>query len=113
MLSCVVRAHQTKAPVGKLRAARPYFLAVDEVVVAFVHGLRAKRGEVGARARLGIALAPAHRAVDNARQVAALLLVVTVLEKSRTEHRGAHAADRIEGADTIHFLIENARLRLG
>src|SRR6185295_3480771 len=109
----VVGAHQAEAPVGILRTAGPDLLAVDEEMIALVDGLRSQAGETGTRARLGIALTPAHRALDDTRHVAALLVLVAVFQKCGTEHRRAHATDRIEGADAVHFLQENARFSLG
>src|SRR5882757_12033 len=43
--------------------------AVDDVVVAVAHGAGFQRGEVGAGARLGIALAPVILAGENFRQI--------------------------------------------
>ncbi len=69
-LTLRVGAHQAEDQVGVLRQRRPGLLAVDDVVVAVALGRGLERGEVGARARLGEALAPpivdiARCAADN------------------------------------------------
>src|SRR5262249_27462906 len=46
VLARVVGAHETEAPVGELCAGGPDLLAVDKIVIALVHALRAQAGEV-------------------------------------------------------------------
>jgi hypothetical protein len=105
-----VGAHQAEAHVGPLAAGGPDLLAVDQEVVALVLGLGLQRGEVGAGARLGEALAPAHFLPGDGADVLLLLLLVAVLEQGRAEHHRAHAADRVPGADAVHLLLQHARL---
>ena len=53
-----VGAHQHDAQVGLRRAAGPDLLAVDDELVAVDVGAALERGQVGARVRLGVELAP-------------------------------------------------------
>src|SRR5579872_6250822 len=112
VLPGIVGTHEAEAPVGILRPTGPDLLTVDEKMIAFVDGLGTQAREIGTGARFGIALAPAHRAVNDARHVTALLFFVAVFQKRGPEHRRAHAADRIEGADAVHFLHQYARFSL-
>ena len=69
-------ADQAEDPVGLVGIAGPHLLAVDEVMVALVFGLGLQAGEVGARARLRIALAPADFAARDLGQEVLLLLLI-------------------------------------
>ena len=62
-----VGAHQAEAPVGLVGVGGPDLLAVDQPVVALVLAAGGEAGEVGAGARLRIALAPADLALDDLR----------------------------------------------
>ena len=66
-----VGAHQAEDPVAPVGERGPGLLAVDDVVVAPLiigtHRPGAQAGEVGAGARLGIALAPRHGRLADAR----------------------------------------------
>ena len=53
-----IGAHEAEHPVGVLRARRPDLLPVDDELVAVELGARPERRQVGARARLGVALTP-------------------------------------------------------
>jgi hypothetical protein len=73
-------------------------------VVALLLRPGAQRGEVGARARLGIALAPPHGALADRRQVARLLLVAAEGVDHRPDHLGAERDDAgrvFLGADVL------------
>ncbi|GCC49733.1 hypothetical protein chiPu_0033885, partial [Chiloscyllium punctatum] len=59
---------QAEDPVGVLRQRGPGLVAVDDVVVAIAHRFGANGGEIGAGARLRIALAPPVLAGENPRQ---------------------------------------------
>src|SRR6185369_5174688 len=58
MLLGGVGAHQAEAPIGEVGARGPDLLAVDQIVVALVFAPGLQGSEVGAGARLRIALAP-------------------------------------------------------
>ena len=78
---------------------RPDLLPVDDVVVAVARRARVcKAGQVGAGARLAVALAPADLAAHDRRQVLALLLLAAVLEQHRAEHPQAEAASAARGS---------------
>ena len=81
-----VGAHQAEDPVGVLRERRPGLLPVDDVVVAVAHGARLQRGEVGARARLGKALAPPVVEIGDARQESLLLRLAAERDHHRADH---------------------------
>ena len=81
-----VSAGQQDAPVGAVGQRRPYFLAVDDEVIAVGHRRRLKGGQVGAGAGLAEPLAPHRLPGDEARQVMPLLLVRAVKDDC-----GAHA----------------------
>src|ERR1051326_5940276 len=68
-----VGAHQQKAPIGEMRARRPYLLAVDQEMVALVDRASAQAGKIGARPRLGVALAPDLAAAEDLWKVPLLL----------------------------------------
>ena len=89
-----VGAHQAEAPVGLVGVAGPDLLAVDQPVVALVLAPGLQRREVGAGARLGIALAPADLALDDLRQVLGLLLLVGELQQHRAQHPDAERDQR-------------------
>jgi hypothetical protein len=61
-------AHQTKNPIRPMREGSPSFLSVDDVVIARALGFGLERGQVRARARLRIALAPQLVGGENPRQ---------------------------------------------
>ena len=102
-----VGAHQAEDHVRPLAAGGPDLLAVDQPVIALVLGPGRERGEVGAGARLGEALAPAHLPGDDVGNVLLLLILGAVFQQGRAEHAHAHAADRVPGADGGHFLIQH------
>src|SRR3990172_3551806 len=61
-------------PVGTMAVACPDLLAVDDIVVAVLHGVTLQRGQVGACSRLAEALAPVDLAAGDSRQVPSLVL---------------------------------------
>ncbi len=84
---------------GELRVGRPDLLARQApAAVLLLAGARLHRRQVGARGGLGEQLAPDLVAVQQRRQVAALLLVGAVGDDRRPEHPDA---DRVE--DPGHF----------
>src|SRR5206468_7213998 len=73
-------AAEEEAPVGHLGVARPHLLPGDDEHVAVALGARAKRGEIGSRARLREALAPEIVAGEERAEEAAALRVGPVAE---------------------------------
>ena len=92
-----VGAHQEEAPVGELRERGPGLLAVDDIVVALAHGAGAQVGEVGAGARLGVALAPPDVAIIGRRQELGLLLG----RAERIDHRRDHVDAERQNRDGV------------
>jgi hypothetical protein len=80
------------------------FLPGDDEVVAVEHGLRAERGEVGARARLREAEAPQLAGVEDARQEAPLLLLGAVGHDRRPGDADTQIADDLRRAGARHLL---------
>ncbi len=81
-----VGPRQHEDPVGPLRRGDPRLGAVDDVRVTLAHGTGRERGEVGAGAGLGVALAPELLAREDLGQVARALLVVAELHDHRRDH---------------------------
>src|SRR5581483_5395116 len=105
-----IGANQAEDPVGPMAHRVPGLGAVDDVVVALLLGLRAERGEIGARTRLGVALAPPHGALANRRQVLLLLLV----RAERVDHRPDHLAAEWDDARRVFLrthVLEDVALR--
>ncbi len=98
-------------PVGLLRPRRPHLLAVDDPFAVVEHRLGADGGEVGAGARLGVALAP--QLVDRADlgEEARLLLVGAELDQRRTEQLLAEVVDRLGRVGAGVLLVEDRLLR--
>ena len=88
-----VRTRQ-KDPVGVLRQRGPGLVTVDDVMVAVAHRLGADGGEVGARSRLGIALAPPVLARQNAGQKLLLLRLVAERIDDGADHGDAEGQRR-------------------
>ncbi len=80
-------------------------------MIALVLGLGRKAGEVGAGARLGIALAPADFAARDLRQEMLLLLLGAELQQRRAEHGDAEAGQRRARAEPRHLFLQDLRLR--
>jgi len=76
-----------------MRAGRPDLGAVDDIVVAVAHRAGLQAGEVGARTRLGVALAEHDVARHDRRQVLGLLLGRAVLHDHGTHHAQPHGED--------------------
>ena len=104
-----IGAHQAEDPVGVLAERVPGLLAVDDVVVALAFGARLERREVGARARLRIALAPPVFAADDARQEALLLRRAAERHDHRRDHLQAER-NRARRAGGGGFLVEDVQL---
>ena len=105
-----VGADQAENPVGMLGQRRPGLVAVDDVVVAVAHRLGADRCEVGARARLRIALAPPVLAGENPRQELLLLRFVAERVDDRADHGDAERQRR-QRPGTRRLLFEEEALR--
>src|SRR3989442_1146087 len=103
-------ADQGEHPVGLARARGPDLLAVDDPRVALEHGARAERGQVAARARLAVALAPADRPEQGARDEAFPLHLGAVLEEGRYEHARPLAHHLVGGARAAELLGDDGRL---
>jgi hypothetical protein len=94
--------------VGVLGEAGEDLAAVDDVVVAVLHGAGAQRGEVGAGLRLRVADRRVQLALQDARQEVALLLVGAELHD--------RVADRVDGqerqreAGALHLVAEDELL---
>ncbi len=82
----LVRARDEHAPLGVVRERRPDLLARDDPLVAVAHRARLERGEVGARLRLGEALAPDLVGAQDRLEVAPLLLLGPVRDDGRPAH---------------------------
>ena len=76
-------------PVGHLGERGPYLLAVDDPGLAVSDRARLERGEVGARVRLGVALAPDLLAREDPRRVALLLRLGPVGDDGGAGHADA------------------------
>src|SRR6267378_3142006 len=81
-----VGAHEAEDPVGVVSERGPDLLARDDVVAVLPLGARLERGQVRARARLRISLAPEVRAVVDARQEALLLGLRAELQQHGRAH---------------------------
>ncbi len=89
----VAGAHQREHAVGVVRMRGPDLGAVDDVVVAVAHRAGLQRREIGAGARLGIALAPVILAGENPRQIEVLLLRRAETDDDGADHLHAHHVD--------------------
>src|SRR6185437_5470310 len=107
-----VGADQREHAVGVVRMRGPDLGAVDDVIVAVAHRAGLQRGEVGARARLGIALAPVILAGKNPRQIKILLLLRAEADDDGTDHLHAHHV-HIRHAGARAFGLKNPALRRG
>src|SRR5712691_7710140 len=88
-----------------MRARGPHLLAVDDEMLALVGRAGAQAREVGARARLGIALAPDFVGAEDPRQVAFFLFLVAPMNEGRAQQVEPALArqDRRAGAEI--FLV--------
>src|SRR5262245_6845107 len=92
-----------------MAVGRPHLVAVDDEAIAIELGAGREAREIGARARLGITLAPCRLAAENGRQVPGLLLRRAGLddewpdeiEAVRIGRRRTHAADLLEQDDLL------------
>ncbi|MCY1414794.1 hypothetical protein D9M71_302530 [compost metagenome] len=109
LLRLGVGAHQAEDPVGVLAEGGPGLLAVDHVVVTLAHRAGLQRGQVGTGARLGVALAPPVAAVEDARQVAGLLLGSAELDDHRRDHVDAEG-DQPRRTEGGALLLEDVLL---
>src|SRR5262249_19247537 len=107
-----VGAHEAEDPVGVLRRGGPGLLAVDDVIPvdAFRRGF--ERGEIGAGAGLGEALAPPVVETGDAGEEALLLRVAAEGDDHRADHGDAEA-ERRRRRRLLQFLEENVVLGRG
>src|SRR5262249_43350887 len=92
-----IGAREQHAVVGVWAEAGPDFLAVDDPALAVLeslqHRARFETGEVRARVRLGIQLAPDVFGGEHALHVAAFLLFGTVLDEGRADQAEGETVD--------------------
>ena len=88
-----IGAGENEEPVGVLGVGGPDLLAVDDVDIAFGHGLRLEGGEVGTGAGFAEALGPGHFAAEYLRQVLPALLFAAVSDERGPEKVDADAID--------------------
>src|SRR5579864_8476338 len=89
LLRAAIGAHEAEHHVGMLAERGPRFLTVHDVVIADALCTCAQRREIRPRAGLRIALAPPVGAVENARQVVALLRLAAIFHQHWRDHRHA------------------------
>ncbi len=89
-LARAVRAHQGKHPVGMVRVGGPDLTAVQHIVIAVPTRIEGQSGKIGARAGLGVALAPVVLAGEDAGEEGGLLFLRAVTHKDRAAHAEAH-----------------------
>jgi len=93
-----IGAAEEHAPVGVVPERRPDLLAGHLEVIAPEHRLRAQRGQIRARARLGEAEAPEVIGGQDARGEAPLLRLAAVGEDGRAGDADAEVADDLRDA---------------
>ncbi|MCY1434803.1 hypothetical protein D9M71_508750 [compost metagenome] len=98
-----------EAPVGLVGQRGPHLLPADPPLAAgFVqHGAGLHRRQVGAGARLRVALAPEFATGDDARQEAALLFIVAECGDGRPGQSFANMAHASRSAGARVFLVED------
>src|SRR4051812_12456445 len=101
-----VGAGEHEDPVGVLPERRPGLLAGDDVLVAVALCRRLERGEVGAGAGLGEALAPPVVEIGDARQEAALLRLRAEGDDDRADHADAERQRRGRRR-LLHLVLED------
>src|ERR1039457_4499302 len=103
----VIGAHQQENVIGELRRRSPDLLPINDEVVTFFDRASLQRGEIGARARLGITLAPDLIARDDLRKIAFLLFLGAPVNQGGAEQAGAHSNWRKRRAGAREFLVVN------
>ena len=108
-LAVGIAARDEDAPVGDVRERRPDLLAVDDEVVALERESRGRAhgGEVGARVRLGEALAPDLLGREDLLQVLLLLGVGAVRDDRRAGHAEPDHAEVGRRLGARHLLEED------
>ena len=104
-----VGADQKEHPVRVLCVCGPHLGTVDDVMVAFARGAGAQRGEVGAGAGLGKALAPPVVQIGHPRQEALLLFLRSKMRNDRAAQVGVHAV-RQRGRRGFELLAQDETL---
>ena len=102
----VIRPNEAEHPVSKLRTGRPNLLAINGKVITLIIRLGAQSSQVRTSPRLTVALAPVRLSLGNRGQVSLLLVVRSIFEERRTEHAGAHIAQRRPSVNGRHFFIQ-------
>ncbi len=111
MLRCLrIGPHQAEDPVGLVGVAGPDLLAVDDPVVTLVFRPRLDRRQIGPRARLGIALAPANLPAHDLGQEALLLFLGPEGQQGRAQHPDPETGQRRLGVDSAHLGVQHLRL---
>src|ERR671920_2117596 len=115
-----VGPHREEHVVGVVGAAGEDLAAVDDVLLAVAHGLRAQRGEVGAGLGLGVADREDELAGQDAGEEAGLLLVGPEGDERRADgverhegHRGARPHGLVEEQELVHGRAALAAVLLG
>src|SRR5918999_752566 len=112
----LVRPRHEHAPLRLVRVGGPDLLAGHEPLAACARSgvrldrLRLQRGEIGARLRLGEALAPDLLAREDRLEPALLLLVRAVRDHHRAAHHHAEDVDRWRRLGARHLLAEEGLL---
>jgi len=102
-----IGADQAEHHVRVMCTRGPHFLAVHHELVTDDFGSGTQRGKIGARAGLGITLAPDFLGPQNFRQVARLLIVVAPRDERRADHSDAHCANQSRGPCADHFFVDD------
>ncbi len=116
MPSCFAASKSVRTRMNIQSALSAYevqtFWPFSDEVVAVADGLGLQAREVGARARLGVALTPADLAADDRREVLALQLLAALLQEERADHREPEADERRAEPELRHLLGEDLGLVL-
>jgi len=90
-----------------MRARGPHLLAVDDEMVAVVDSSGSEAREIAAGVGLGKALAPQFVGVEDARQVALLLLLGPPMNEARAEQVEPAGPRQDRSAGAREFLVED------
>src|SRR3954467_73577 len=107
-----VGAAEAEDHVGVLGERRPGLLAVDDPLVALAFGLGLQRGEVGAGAGLGEALAPPIVDIGDAGQILLLLLFIAEGVDHGADHADAEG-ERLRRRIGLQLFVEDVVLHGG
>ena len=107
-----VAPREQDAEAREVRERRPHLLPVDDEVAVLLARARAYTREVGARARLGEALAPDLLRGEDRLEIARLLLLGPVRDDRRPGHAEADHADVRRRLCACHLLEEDRVVRV-